>query len=51
MAIILAEQNVQKALNVADRAYVMQTGKVVLEDRADRLRQSDEIRRAYLGME
>jgi branched-chain amino acid transport system ATP-binding protein len=51
MAIILAEQNVQKALNVADRAYVMQTGKIVLEDRADHLRQSQEIKKAYLGME
>ena len=47
--IILAEQHVQEALHAADRAYVMKTGKIVLDGPAAQLLESKEIRSAYLG--
>ncbi|MGO8678495.1 MAG: ABC transporter ATP-binding protein [Limisphaerales bacterium] len=50
VAIILAEQNVSRALEIADRAYVMKTGRLVMEGPAAELLRSDEIKRAYLGM-
>jgi branched-chain amino acid transport system ATP-binding protein len=50
MTILLAEQNVQAALRVADRAYVLQTGKIVLEGPSAKLMETEEIKRAYLGM-
>ena len=49
MTIILAEQNVRQALQVADRAYVMRTGRVVMEGPARTVSESDEVRKAYLG--
>ena len=50
LTMFLVEQNVQAALDLADRGYVLQTGRVVLEGRSDDLRTSDLVRRAYLGM-
>ena len=47
--ILLVEQNAQMALSVADRAYVLETGKVTLSGTGEELAQSDEIRKAYLG--
>jgi branched-chain amino acid transport system ATP-binding protein len=47
--ILLVEQNALQALNVADRGYVIQTGRVVLSDDARRLAQNEDVRRAYLG--
>lgn len=47
--ILLVEQNANMALSVADRAYVIETGKIVIAGTADELNQSDQIRRAYLG--
>jgi len=47
--ILLVEQNARKALAVADRAYVLETGNVVLEGPADHLRNMDQVRKAYLG--
>ena len=47
--ILLVEQNARKALAVADRAYVLETGNVVLEGPADQLRNMDQVRKAYLG--
>ena len=49
ITILLVEQNAKKALAAADRGYVLETGHIVLEDRADILKQKDEIRKAYLG--
>jgi len=49
--ILLVEQNARLALQVADRGYILQTGKIVLEDRADKLRESEMVRKAYLGEE
>jgi branched-chain amino acid transport system ATP-binding protein len=49
LTVLLVEQNANAALNVADRGYVMETGKIILEDRADALRKNQEVKRAYLG--
>ena len=49
--ILLVEQNARMALSVADRAYVLETGKISLSGTGEELAQSDEIRRAYLGGE
>lgn len=47
--ILLVEQNAQMALSVADRAYVMETGKITLSGTGAELAASDEVRKAYLG--
>jgi branched-chain amino acid transport system ATP-binding protein len=47
--IFLVEQNAHMALNVANRGYVIQTGKVILADRAQNLLENPEVKRAYLG--
>jgi len=47
--ILLVEQNASKALQIADRAYVLETGKVTLSGTGAELAQSDEVRKAYLG--
>lgn len=49
--ILLVEQNANRALHVAHRAYVLETGKVVMQGDAKMLLDSEEIRRAYLGGE
>ncbi|HOA79936.1 MAG TPA: ABC transporter ATP-binding protein [Defluviitaleaceae bacterium] len=47
--ILLVEQNANMALSIAHRAYVLETGKVVLEGNAKDLLGNDEVRKAYLG--
>lgn len=47
--VLLVEQNAKKALSIADRAYVLETGNIVLEGKAQDLLQDDSIRKAYLG--
>jgi len=47
--ILLVEQNASKALEIADRAYVLETGSVTLSGTGQELSQSDEVRKAYLG--
>ena len=47
--VLLVEQNAKKALSIADRAYVLETGKVVLEGDAKDLLENDSIKKAYLG--
>lgn len=49
MTIVLVEQNAQKALTVAHRAYVMETGSVVLSGDAKSLLDNDQVKAAYLG--
>ena len=49
MTIVLVEQNAQKALSVANRAYVMETGSVVLSGDAKALLNDDKVKAAYLG--
>ncbi len=49
VTVFLVEQNANMALNVADRGYVLQTGKIVLSDTAQKLLTNDLVRQAYLG--
>ena len=48
-SILLVEQNAQMALSIADRAYVLETGKVVLEGNANEVMQNSMVIEAYLG--
>jgi len=48
--ILLVEQNANMALNVADFGYVLENGRIVMEDRCDKLREKDDIKEFYLGM-
>ncbi len=50
VTILLVEQNVRRTLELVDRAYVLQTGKIVTEGTGKELLGSDVIRKAYLGM-
>lgn len=47
--VLLVEQNAKKALSIANRAYVLETGKIVLEGNAKDLMNDDSIKKAYLG--
>ena len=47
--VLLVEQNAKKALSIADRAYVLETGNIVLEGKASDLLNDDSIKKAYLG--
>jgi branched-chain amino acid transport system ATP-binding protein len=49
MTIFLVEQNANQALRLADRGYVLENGRIVLEDTGDALLANDEVRNAYLG--
>lgn len=49
VTVFLVEQNANKALQIADRAYVLETGKVIMEDTGQNLLTNDEVRKAYLG--
>jgi len=48
--VLLVEQNVRRALRVADRGYVLENGRVVLEGSGTELLANDHVRRAYLGL-
>jgi len=50
VTVLLVEQNVFEALQVCHRAYVLQTGRIVMEGTGSELLQSDMVRKAYLGM-
>ena len=50
MAILLVEQNARMALELADYGYVMEVGRIVMEDSCERLRNAADIREFYLGM-
>ena len=47
--VLLVEQNAHMALSIANRAYVLETGKIIKEGDADALLSDDDVRRAYLG--
>ena len=47
--VLLVEQNAKKALSIADRAYVLETGRIVLDGRAQDLLSNDSVKKAYLG--
>ena len=49
VSILLVEQNAAMALDLADRAYLIETGRVVLSGSADEIKQNEAVRRSYLG--
>ncbi|WP_366924392.1 ABC transporter ATP-binding protein [Metallumcola ferriviriculae] len=50
VSILLVEQNARVAMSLADRVYVLETGEIVLEGPADKLRENTRVQEAYLGM-
>ena len=49
VAMLIVEQNANMALSIADRGYVLSTGRIVLSDTADQLLRNEDLRKAYLG--
>ena len=49
VTVLLVEQNAKKALSIADRAYVLETGKIVLQGDAKELMNNDQVKKAYLS--
>ena len=47
--ILLVEQNANMALHVAQRGYVLETGRIVLEDTAENLIKNEQVKKSYLG--
>lgn len=50
MTILLVEQNVQQTLEISDRAYVLENGRIVSEGESSYLLDDDNVKRAYLGL-
>lgn len=51
LTILLVEQNVRQALAIADRGYVIESGRIILEGESPRLLEDEGLARAYLGIE
>ena len=49
ITILVVEQNANKALKVADRGYVLETGNIIISDTAENMRKDDTVQKAYLG--
>ena len=49
VTVLLVEQNAKKALAIADQAYVLETGKIVLRGNAKELMNNDQVKKAYLS--
>jgi len=49
VSVLLVEQNAALALDLADHAYLLETGEVVMSGSADTIRSNETVRRAYLG--
>ncbi|MFA5635084.1 MAG: ABC transporter ATP-binding protein, partial [Anaerovoracaceae bacterium] len=50
MTVLLVEQNVRQSLKLADRAYVLENGRIIMEGKGKDLLDSAEVRKAYLGI-
>ena len=50
MTILLVEQNLRQSLKLSDRAYVLENGRIIMEGKGNELLESDEVRKAYLGI-
>jgi branched-chain amino acid transport system ATP-binding protein len=50
MTLLLVEQNVQQTLEIADKAYVLENGRIISEGKSRELLQNDHIKKAYLGL-
>jgi branched-chain amino acid transport system ATP-binding protein len=50
ITVLLIEQNVRQSLEIADRAYVLENGRICLQGECSELLQSETVRQAYLGL-
>jgi branched-chain amino acid transport system ATP-binding protein len=50
VSILLVEQNARLALNIADHGYVMENGRIVLDDTVDKLKENADVKEFYLGL-
>jgi branched-chain amino acid transport system ATP-binding protein len=50
ITVLIVEQNVKQALEMADRAYVLENGRVTLKGEVHRMLEDDYVRKAYLGL-
>jgi branched-chain amino acid transport system ATP-binding protein len=50
VTILIVEQNIKEVLRLADRAYVLENGRVVLSGPSERVREDERLKRAYLGI-
>jgi branched-chain amino acid transport system ATP-binding protein len=50
LSILMVEQNVDVSLDIADRAYILRTGRIVIEGTAQELKANEDIKRSYLGV-
>jgi branched-chain amino acid transport system ATP-binding protein len=50
VAVLLVEQNIRDSLNIADRAYVLEEGKIIIEGEGRELLSNDHIKEVYLGL-
>ena len=48
--ILLVEQNARMALNIADHGYIMENGKIVLDDTTEKLKNNEDVKQFYLGL-
>jgi branched-chain amino acid transport system ATP-binding protein len=49
LTVLMVEQNANKALKVAERGYILKTGKITMHDTSENLRNNDDVVKAYLG--
>jgi branched-chain amino acid transport system ATP-binding protein len=49
ISVLMVEQNARAALKIADRGYILETGKIIMEDRSSVLEDSPEVQKAFLG--
>ena len=49
ITVLVVEQNANKALKIADRGYVLETGNIIISDTAENMRKDDTVQKAYLG--
>ena len=50
ITVLLIEQNVKRTLEIADRAYILENGRITMEGPCSQLLQTDHVRQAYLGI-
>ena len=50
ISVLLVEQNIRQSLKLADRAYVMENGKIIMQGTGKELLNSPQVKKAYLGM-
>jgi branched-chain amino acid transport system ATP-binding protein len=50
MTVLIVEQRIAECLDIADRAYILQTGRLQMQGTADEIKRNPDVRKAYLGL-